>query len=335
MKYRHLIIATLIGFLLLSGYELYFRSQGEYPHVDDTEDLWAEQRAKLDDLDERDVVIIGSSRAHQDINLQLWDSLTGRKPLQLALPGSCPYPILEDIVDNSGFNGLLIIGVAPGLFFLPKEHPWAKGVIGKSVGYYEKQTYAQKLNHIIYKPFDKSLAYINVEDYSFESLIDGVQFANRDSVEGPIEWPRMIDIDEFRDSRMTDQFEIDTVLQNQQKAIWSKFDREEHYNYDSTREQVIKQYVDKIEIFKKRGGRVAFIRPTVSGVYLEEMKRMPREKYWNELLKETGCVGYHFEDYEEIKDFEPPEWSHFSKKQQRIFTNMLVRELKKDSLIKD
>ncbi|WP_137092436.1 hypothetical protein [Mangrovivirga cuniculi] len=334
MKYTNLLFALLIGFILLTGYELYFRSV-DNPRYDDNEDLWADQRRKLNNLDQDDVVIIGSSRAHQDINIHLWDSLTGRRPLQLALPGSSPYPILEDIVDNSEFNGLLVIGVAPGIFFLPKNHPWASQVREKSVDYYNKQTYAQKLNHILYKPFDHQLAYVNNEDYSLRSLLESVQFGNRDSVRGPLEWPHMIDVDEYRNSSMTDQFEVDTVLQNMQKNIWSLFDSEVPYNYDSTREEAIDQYVKKIKNFKKRGGKVAFIRPTVTGIYYENMNMIPREKYWDELLKRTNSQGYHFMDYEEIKYFDPPEWSHFNKKDQKLFTLFLVRKLKEDGLIKN
>jgi hypothetical protein len=70
-------------------------------------DTWADWRGKVDDLSSNDVLILGSSRGHFDININLWDSITGTKPIMLAFPGSSPFHTVEDIVEKSNFNGYL------------------------------------------------------------------------------------------------------------------------------------------------------------------------------------------------------------------------------------
>src|SRR5690606_13359704 len=62
---------------------------------------------------------------------------------------------------------------------------------------------------------------------------------------------------------------------------------------------------DNVQKFKQRGGKMIFIRPPSSGAFrLMERHFLPRELYWDRLLRETGCPGVHFEDYPELQGFE-------------------------------
>lgn len=47
--------------------------------------MWADWRAKVDDLSSDDVLILGSSRGHFDLNIHLWDSITGNRPVNACL----------------------------------------------------------------------------------------------------------------------------------------------------------------------------------------------------------------------------------------------------------
>ena len=58
-------------------------------------------------------MIIGSSRILWDSNLDVWEEMTGRRPIQLALPGTNPRQFLEDFANDSSFNGFLVVGVTP------------------------------------------------------------------------------------------------------------------------------------------------------------------------------------------------------------------------------
>lgn len=149
-------------------------------------DVWADQRARVSELDEKDVIILGSSRAHFNINIHRWDSLTGRRPLQLAYPGSSPLHPIEDIIQKTDYKGTLVIGVAPGLFYTVAG-TWPANRGKAAVDRYYDRTYAQRFNQWVYDFIDPHFHYLN-QEISYESLIDYLPFPNRDSVGDPDLW---------------------------------------------------------------------------------------------------------------------------------------------------
>lgn len=326
------LLSLLLAFLMLAPYEWYWRNVEGYPAGNDLENLdyWAHWRAKVDEMSRDDVLIMGSSRGHFDINIHLWDSITGTKPVMLAYPGSSPYHPLADIVNNTEFNGLLVLSVAPGLFFTVKDS-WGAGRGKDLVDHYYNRTYAQRFSHWLYQYIDPNFSFVQ-EELSLRKLIDRLPFENRDSVDHPVVWPPMVSMDEYRNIRMLTGMETDTVLQNRQTAIWTPAVWENKLT-DSV-EVIMDHYLGLIEKFKARGGRVAFIRPPVTGGYLENEPRLfPREKYWDRLVREANSVGYHFMDYEETKNMQPPEWSHLNRREADLYTKTLIKLLRKDELL--
>ena len=63
------IYAIVLGIISLSVWELYWRSQGKIPDIDDNKDLWAVQRSKVNQATANDVVLMGSSRTLFDFQL--------------------------------------------------------------------------------------------------------------------------------------------------------------------------------------------------------------------------------------------------------------------------
>jgi hypothetical protein len=61
-----------------------------------------------------------------------------------------------------------------------------------------------------------------------------------------------------------------------------------------------------------------------------EQQGFPREKYWDKILKVTGCDGIHFTDYDVIAHFQCPEFSHLKPSDAVIFTKNLVQIMEKD-----
>ncbi len=325
-------IALFIAVMLLLPYEWYWKNIEHYAKSHNLESLdhWADQRTSVSSLSEEDVIILGSSRVHFDINIHLWDSLAGRRPLQLAYPGSSPYHPIEDIVNNTDFNGLLVIGVAPGLFFTT-EDSWGASRGKVFVDHYQKRTYAQTFNQRIFYFIDPHFSYID-ENLSYRYLIDRLPFKNRDSIRHPDIWPPMVSMDKYRNIRMTHQMETDTIFQRRQKDIW--FNPDPQNRVEEKLDEVMDYYIGLLKKFQERGGKVAFIRAPVAGYYLEiEPKLFPRKDYWDRLIEECKCVGYHFQDHPVTNKMEPPEWSHLSRKQSDIYTKLLVEFLQQDGLI--
>ena|GEM_PF-200258 len=208
-------------------------------------DNWADQRKKVAQLSEDDVVLLGSSRLHFDTNIDLWDSLTGRQPLQLAYPGSSPFVTLEDIVKKSDFKGLIVVGVSPGLFFTVGSG-WSVRRSQAFIDHYYERTYAQVLNQYLYNFVDPHFAYLR-EDLTLTQLIERWQFLNRDSIQAPPIWPPMVKMDKNRGVRMLLGMETDTVLQRRQKDIW--FNPNPKNRYVDSSHVILQHYAALMHLF--------------------------------------------------------------------------------------
>ena len=329
---RSFLIALGIALCLLAVYEWYFRSVEHWaPGYDNNAELWALWRGEVETLSSDDVVILGSSRGHFDINIHLWDSITGHRPVMLAIPGGSPYYTFEDIVERSTFRGLIVLSTAPGLFYTLGTSGGALWVKSDMVDYYYKQTYAQKFSYWVYQWIDPWFAYTD-PDINLRSLINRLPFPNRDSVENGVVWPPMVRMDRYRGIRMIPEMETDTALQGRQTRIW---DRPEWKNeFADSADVIINHYVSLAKKLQAKGGRVAFIRPPVTGQYLKHEPEMyPRAQYWDRMLRESGCKGYHFQDYPETRDMVPPEWSHLNRRDADIYTRTIIALLQKDQII--
>lgn len=332
LNYKLFLGAFFVALLLLVPYELYWRYVEKWPAGHDLENLdyWADWRGKVDELGKDDVIIMGSSRGHFDINIHLWDSITGTRPIMLAYPGSSPFHPLADLVENTEFNGLLVMSVAPGLFFTVKDS-WGAGRGKAFVDHYYNRTYAQRFSHWIYQYIDPQFSYIQ-EELRLRNLINRLPFENRDSVWHPDIWPPMVHMDEYRNIRMLHGMETDTVIQNRQTAIWTPPVWKNRYK-DSV-DVIMDHYVKMVKKLKDRGARVVFIRPPVTGGYLENEPRLfPREAYWDRLLRETDCPGYHFMDHPDTKGMIPPEWSHLNRKDADLYTKTIIHQLRQDQIL--
>ncbi len=332
LNFRHFLAAAGIAVGLLLPYEYYFRQiEGWVPGYDDNAEIWSHWRRKVDQLSDRDIVILGSSRAHFDLNIHLFDSATDRKPVMLATPGGSPFHVLPDIVNNTEFKGLLILSVSPGLFFTTADGFSAIKTRQDRVEFARTQTYASRFSQWVYQGMDPHLAYLE-PDISFKALIHRLPFPDRDSVRHEPIWPPFVSMDRYRNIRMIDAMETDTSFQGRQTRIWDSFGWRNPYK-DSI-DVILSHYAGHIATFKARGGRVVLLRPPVNGKYLEmEPQLYPREQYWDELLRRSECKGHHFDDHPETSSLQPPEWSHLTKRDADIYTRAIIRFLKQEGLL--
>ena len=79
---------------------MHWRSRGYVPTLDDNTDQWSRQRERLEGPDAPAMAIIGTSRALFDLKLDRLTPVTGEPPLQLAIVGSSPLPILKHVAEE-------------------------------------------------------------------------------------------------------------------------------------------------------------------------------------------------------------------------------------------
>jgi hypothetical protein len=329
---QSLIIALVLSIISISGWELYWRTQGKMPDLDDDKNVWAEQRAKVEGAAENEIVLIGSSRVLFDIQLDEWEAQTGSRPIQLATAGGSPLPLFHDLVNNTDFTGTILVGVTPGLFFsttFPGASPWKRPQ--SRVDYFENRTYAQRLNHWLSIPLQQNLVMISTseegwsDDIDLKSLLNKIQLENRT---GETIFPPFNNFGNFTEDRnmmMTEKAATDTAFAGSIKNVWKT---------PPEREATTAFFVEDAKKFKAKGGQLILLHCPSSGMFKEgETKYFPRAEFWNELVTQTTAKGYHYQDYDEFKSLDCPEWSHLSAPDAKYFTTELVKIMKADGTL--
>lgn len=342
--FKALALAITTALILLSGWELYWRSQDFPIAPDDGKAIWAEQRALVDKLDSSGVVLIGSSRVFFNIQLYEWEELTGIRPVMLAIAGTNPVPVFKDIVDKSSFAGTLIVGVTPPLYFSPMSDE--NGSYQKPmewVEHYHKRTYADRLNHIISKISQSNLAFLNATTDDHYNQLDLRTLIKRiptpDRIPGPPPFPFFEYIDLNRNVTMLDKVTSDTSYARLITGFWSFViqpppDLPPAEVIEEMKNENLKLNADLVKKFEDRGGRVIYIRNPSQNRFREaENAGFPREAYWDKLISVTGCTGYHFEDFSFMNKYTLPEWSHMATEDARQFTRDFVSRMKEDGAL--
>ena len=335
---QSLTIAIILCVLAVISWEFFWRSKGLEPNIDDNKNLWANQRAKLENYTDDTVVIIGSSRILYDIQIDLWKELTNTKPVMLAIQGASPIPALKDIVENTKFNGTLIVGVTPPLFF-STTNPQVEFMQRPQslVDYYFKRTYAQRLNHILSVPLQKTLAFYRDGDEAWDSDVDLKTLLKQfqGGERGGPAYPPFNNFEEIaldRHMKMPKRMEVDTAYANTVKKVWKAILSSEMPPPD--KESTINTFTEYAKRFMERGGNLILVRCPSSGLFKEvESIAFPKEQFWDELVKKTGAKAYNYMDYEQFQNLFLPEWSHLATEDARYFTRELVQIMKNDKAI--
>lgn len=336
---KTLIITILLSIIGIISWEIYWRSQGYFPDLDDDKYLWAVQRTKVDKATENDVVLIGSSRVLFDIQLEEWERQTGIRPIQLANAGATPLPVFYDLVENTDFKGTIVVGVTTVLFFsttYPKAPPWKRAA--NRSRFYKDRTYAQQLNYSLSIPLQNTFAFISndeegwYDDINLKALLKRVQLPDRTKTPKMPHFYRFQDIDIDRNVRMKHRMVTDTAFAGSVKNVW-KFMMSAD-NPPPDKEGTMAYFLKAAEKFKARGGKIILLRLPSSGFFKElETNFLPRKDFWDELVQKANVPAYHYTDYEALKGFELPEWSHLTGPDADIFTKQLVKRLLDDKVI--
>ena len=303
-----LILALVVAGV--GGWEWKMRTLGLTTRdLDDSRAHWAVERRKVGGPEDRGVVIIGSSRILWDTNLDVWEDMTGRRPIQLALPGTNPRQFLEDFANDPDFRDFLVIDVVPDIYF----GDWL-GIEQFSglTKYWRDETPSQRFGHRVDMLLQPHLAFLDGQ-YSLGMLIDRLPVKDRDGVRGPVRdvW-KIWEVGPDRQYYLWRRIETDERLREHARWVWGPFDGKKMAADEV--ERAIEQSKRDVARIRARGGEVVFVRPPSAGLYYaHELEMAPRSTTWAPLLAATGSYGIHFEDYPAMQDLEVPEWSHLSR----------------------
>ncbi|MGB5623501.1 MAG: hypothetical protein WBN65_13495 [Gammaproteobacteria bacterium] len=322
-------LALLVLLLSVSAWEWQTRRLGLLPgDLGDGSAFWAAERRKVDHAGPGAAVIVGSSRILFDTDLALLEDITGRQVIQLALPGTGPRAFIEDLADNTDFRGLLIVGVTPTAFF--RKGP---GLMGGAIEYAQTETPAQRFGHRLFLLLARTFGFLDA-DYTLIKLLRNHRYIEREGVAGPYADVWKISIHgPARQTWLWSRIETDDYLRQHARLAWGDFSGAPIADGDIR--SIIETTRHDVERIRSRGGEVVFVRPPSTGPLREnEARRIPRAWGWDRLLRATGALGIHFEDYPEMLGLDLPEWSHLSRESARRFTQayatVLTQEIDAD-----
>lgn len=323
-------LVLVLVVIAIAGWEWKMRTLGlRAGDLGDSKSQWAVERRKVAAGEHDDVVIIGSSRILFDTDLSVWQEMTGRRPIQLALPGTNPRPHLKALAENSDYAGLLIVGVTPDIYFTDWPGiPLFAGLID----FWEDETPAQRFGNRLWVELQRRVAFLD-ESYRLGTLIDrSVAWADREGVRGPQRdvW-KLSESFDGRQTTMWPRLETDEFLRDHARWVWGPFSGEPLLEVADVA-RICEETSKHVEMIRARGGEVVFVRSPSAGLYYEsEQHGQPRARSWEPLLRTTGALGIHFEDYPEMRNLDVPEWSHLSgasaTRFTRAYVDVLTREI--------
>lgn len=320
-----LAVFLLLSFLI--GWELFLRHKQLKPSYDDNEALWSDKRARVYLPSDKATVFIGSSRIKYDLDIDTWQKQTGLQAVQLAMVGSTPLPVLEDLSNDPKFRGNLVIDVTEFLYFSTSPRNTQQPI--KNIAYYKKRTPTQRASFAINKVLEAGFVFLDEENFSTNALLNRLPLHNRPGVMTPPVCPRDFGRVTFeRQNKMTDRFLSDSNLKKQVTDLWVLYGKmtKEPPASGAKLDSLIKLTQTAVAKIQHRGGHVVFVRTPSSGPLLQrELGGFPKNKYWDRLLAATGCDGIYYKDYPELAHFICPEWSHLSPKDAVSFTKSFIQ----------
>lgn len=325
-------LALLVALILMAGWEAWVRSQGVTPSYRNSDGLWAEQRRKINHGAGEGWVFTGSSRVLFDLQLPVWERLDKRRPVQLALEGTAPVSVLEGLADDDDFTGKVIVGVAPGLFFTGYEYR------RPAIDRYKTESPSQWLGQRISLLLEPWLAFYNF-DYALPAVLRRQPLPSRAGVEFEHEVRKLANMERDRNNRMWDRLEYDETYRNLARMIWAENWKPFAERPEAVQQRLLEARAKQLERavaatkkLQSKGAEVIFVQMQYEGHYaIAEPDIAPRELTWDVLLEQTGALGLHFQDHEEMQGYWLPEWSHMAASEADRFTEafygLVQREL--------
>jgi hypothetical protein len=329
---RSALLALLLTAVLMVAWEAWVRSQGVTPSYRNSDGQWTEQRRRINNGAGNGWVFTGSSRVLFNMQLPVWERLDKRRPLQLALEGTAPVAVMESLADDDDFTGKLIVGVAPGLFFSGYEYRRS------ALDRYPEESPTQWFGHKVSVLAEPYLAFYNY-DFAFPAILRRQALPAREGVVFDLDVRKLFNMERDRNTQLWDKVVYDEEYRELAKHIWAQnwmplaeLPPPVQEKLLESRQKQLDRAVAATEKLQAKAVEVIFVQMPYEGHYtVAEPDIAPRDATWDVLLEQTGALGLHFEDHEEMQGYYLPEWSHMSAEEADRFTEafyvLVQREL--------
>lgn len=325
---RIFVATVVLCALMVGGWEFYWRAYGVAPTYRNSDGQWLVQRRRLDNGEGGATVLIGASRILFDTQLPVWEKITGKRPIQLALEGTSPVPIMESLAADPNFTGRLLVDVSPDIIFTGFAYR------ATVLPYLRNQTPSQRIGDWLSMRFLEPVFAFYDPDYALSTVVLRQPWPERPGLHSRISVRRLAVHDEDRNTQLWDKVVTDAEYRALARSIWAQdFGDPANSRKAKANPKEAQQAIDDaitraaaaIATLRARGVRVLFLRaPSAGEYYAYEQRDFPRAKTWEPLLEQSHTPGIHFEDYPELQGYDLPEWSHMSASEAERYTAAVV-----------
>ncbi len=300
--------AIIVLVIALAGWKTYWTGQGFGVSLPNNSAAWATTRMQLGP---ESTVFTGTSRTQAGLVPQEWMAETGTLPLQLALVGSSPVPVVEHLATQTDFRGLLIVGVVE-MYMFDADH-------GPNHGKQAMNEYRD----ILAGPSRRwGVALARLVPHSL--LMRNQQLTFRKIVDGLWEGGAPRNLPANMQSNRWMKFQRDNLVPDD--LDYEEFENAGRPATAAERDAIIERLDTSVQTIQARGGRVIIVAFPSCGTRHEiERRRYPHDIYWEPLVAGTSAQVINAYSIPQLVDFQCADGSHMDESDARRFTRELAR----------
>jgi hypothetical protein len=309
----------------LAAIELALRAAGCGVSFSDSSTRWSIERDKLRRAGANAICVVGASRVHNDINPQvILDTYPDYELIYLPESAVNPIPMMMEVVGNTEFKGLLIVGLTP-FQMAARDQPHQPGGIPdvSSIAFYHEfftplGRHDELANHAILMALQSRMVVFA------HALTPERMLGLRSRQPYRVDRNRFIAMDYSSFSprelaRLNRPGDHDNVEGRASEAAF-------HHSLSIIR--------DATAMLKERRGRLVLVRPPMSGNLRELHERlMPKSRYWDRIAEATGAETIHWTELPGLPELVCRDGSHLDYRQAGDFTRALLAELERRGLL--
>lgn len=331
-------LAVLMAVITIGGLELRLRARGFSATIIDSPAAWAAQRERARQLGKQALVLIGSSRMQLDIDLPQIARTTGLKPVQLAIDGTGPLPVLEDLADDTDVIGTVLVDFSESAFLQSEADTIAQHWIDQSKSAAASNSSpSSQSEHWLADRLTSQLAAFADGATPWLSLTQRVlrpdatpQYLttshdrSRKADYSKVPMPGFMLGRAFRHVGREDLTARIRTLDDANRLLQQVIDNTTPHVMDTSAWERKDRFLAAANKIMARGGRVMFARlPTSGWVRRFDIASFPAERFGDQLFAGTGIPFFDSYRIPQWRALECPDGSHLDGRDTTQFSQML------------
>jgi hypothetical protein len=305
------LLAVVLCIGVLAGYEATWRGFGFTPSINDDPATWAVARGSVRS---DSVVFVGTSRIQADLDPAVWAESRAATPVQLAISGGSPVPVLEQLSRDSSFGGTVVFDVVPRIIF-DAEETRERQVWRWLDSYNEARRSPARMSEArLRMPLTANVVSARLSPWQFFSRT----FLRSDAYRIPyvtMGTDRFMQLD-FNKTDMDERIDV----------IYRQIQKQGHPAVGVEIEETLQRIDKAVSTIRSRGGNVVLVHLPHDGKILDlETELYPRATYWDALVARVKAPAIHFADEPTLSAYRCPDGSHLDVRDTADFTRDLAR----------